>query len=180
MATDNASRLAAAEAFFAEKCKPRFPEDQVPSIKNTSELVQKIEESKVLLVDLRSPEEQGISKLPSSITKDQFEELLASDAANGKLDVPTLTSIVVHCAIGGRSGSYVKEHRERVKQRVKERVGKDVEVYNYELSLVGWTHAGQKLVDASGAETKKVHAWGPNFVNMYPEECEVTVEPKPS
>ncbi|MBX2799898.1 MAG: hypothetical protein KTR31_19620 [Myxococcales bacterium] len=93
-----------------------------------------------VLVDVRPPVEREVSTLPGSIT---LAQLRADPAAYQK------RRIVVFCTVGARSGW---EARSLTKE--------GFDVRNLRGSLLAWTHAGGTLVDAAGAQTRRVHVYG--------------------
>ncbi|MCB9664606.1 MAG: rhodanese-like domain-containing protein [Alphaproteobacteria bacterium] len=96
-------------------------------------------DGRVLLVDVREPQEREVSTLPGAVTPD---ELAAHpEEAEGKV-------VVAYCTIGYRSGQWAKEQRE-----------KGLDVRNLAGSVLAWTHAGGPLVH-DGEPTRKVHVYG--------------------
>lgn len=158
--------LQEAKTFFDEKLRARFAD--IASVDAPTLLAEVIAKpSDVLLVDVRSPEEQNVSLLPCSITaKDFYRD---PEKGRGK-------AVVCYCGIGGRSGNFIKD--------IVQVVGVDTpwaSIRNFETSMIGWCHAGGQLVDANGAPTTKVHGWSAKFAAMYPETgFEVVVEPPPT
>lgn len=187
--TDNAARLQHASDFFEKHCRPTFPD--VPSL--TAAQVMSRQASggeRILFVDSRSPEEQSVSRIPGAVA---LQDVIASSCttisgpgARGPTGSGKKTIAVVYCTIGGRSGEFL---RDGGAAEIKRSFGEVEEVFNLELSLIGWTHAGGELegpdLHATGREleekivVKKVHAWGKLCVEMFPQEFEVVVDPKP-
>ena len=95
--------------------------------------------TKLVLVDVRSLEEIAVSRIPGAITPREFERHLPQYQD---------TKVVAYCTIGYRSGLYAQ----KLKQQ-------GVEIFNLEGSLLAWSHAGGKLVNASGM-THQVHVFG--------------------
>jgi len=97
------------------------------------------QEKKVVLVDVRSPEEIAVSYIPEAITPKEFESNLSKyqDA-----------TVIAYCTIGYRSGLYA----EKLQQQ-------GIEILNLEGSLLAWSHAGGKLTDGT-KDTRKVHVFG--------------------
>jgi rhodanese-related sulfurtransferase len=94
----------------------------------------------LVLVDVRSREEQAISMIPGAIAAEAF----AAAEANYRNK-----TIVTYCTIGARSGIYADELRK-----------KGFEVFNLKGSLLAWTHAGLPLENSEGKDTKRVHVYG--------------------
>merc|ERR1719480_410451 len=78
-------------------------------------------------------------------------------------------TIVTYCTVGGRSGGYAR--------KLLAAEGPWKEVLNFELSIIGWAHAGGDMVDPSGAVTKKVHPGGPLWAGCFPVGYETVMEP---
>jgi rhodanese-related sulfurtransferase len=95
--------------------------------------------TKLVLVDVRSPEEIAVSRIPGAIATGEFERHLAQYQN---------TKVVAYCTIGYRSGLYAQKLRQQ-----------GVEILNLEGSLLAWSHAGGKLINASGM-THRVHVFG--------------------
>lgn len=94
----------------------------------------------VVLVDVRTPEEQAVSMLPGAITAEVFEA--AAETYRNK-------TVVTYCTIGARSGVYADELCQ-----------KGFDVRNLKGSLLAWTHAGLPLKDSESHDTKRVHVYG--------------------
>ena len=94
----------------------------------------------LVLVDVRSPEEQAISMIPGAITAEAFAA--AEDSYRDK-------TVVTYCTIGARSGIYADGLRK-----------KGFDVSNLKGSLLAWTHAGLPLKNSEGKDTKRVHVYG--------------------
>lgn len=93
----------------------------------------------VVLVDVRESEERAVSTIPGAVSRETFEA--DPGAWKGR-------RVVTYCTVGYRSGRYAAELRRR-----------GIEAYNLAGSLLAWTHAGQKLVNADG-ETRRLHVYG--------------------
>lgn len=133
-------RLDRLNAMF-EKAARGFPD--VPPI-TPEDLKQRLARDEVVLVDVRTPQEQAVSMIPGAITTEQFEENAA------KYDGRT---VVTYCTIGGRSGMYGRDLKSS---------GFKGDVFNLQGAILAWTHAGGELVNADGP-TKKVHTHGRKF-----------------
>lgn len=97
---------------------------------------KKPEDSKFVLVDVRSDDEIAVSIIPGAITKQQFEK--EKDKYRDKLIVP-------YCLVGGRSAAYANELKKA-----------GLLVKNYKGSIVEWVIAEQPLVTLKGEPTNKV------------------------
>lgn len=106
-----------------------------------------------ILVDARSKEERAVSKIPGSLSAEEFEASL-SDYQDKK--------VIAYCTIGYRSGQFVEKMRE-----------KGLQAFNLKGSLLGWIHEGGEVVDPDGKSIKKVHVYGPTW-NIVPKGWEST------
>ncbi|MCL4692184.1 MAG: rhodanese-like domain-containing protein, partial [Candidatus Hydrogenedentes bacterium] len=102
----------------------------------------------VVLVDVRTEDERKVSGIPDAISKAAFEE-----DEDGYVD----KTIVTYCTIGYRSGVYAEALRE-----------KGLDARNLRGSILSWVHDGKAVVDPEGAETKRVHVYGPEW-DLLPE-----------
>lgn len=118
---------------------------------SAEELAPLLAEGKVIVVDVREPEEREVSVLTGSITKEEFESTLGSPGAK---------KVVVYCTIGYRSGEYVEEL-----------MSKGIVAFNLEGSILAWVHAGQQVVTPEGNETKRVHVYSEKW-NLLPQGFE--------
>jgi len=96
----------------------------------------------VVLVDVRTPEEQAVSMIPGAITAEQLEQHSAEHQG---------ATLVPYCTIGGRSGQYAEAMKAR-----------GWKVYNLKGAILAWTHAGGDLVGPDGP-TRRVHTHGRKF-----------------
>jgi len=99
-------------------------------------------QKKVVLVDVRTPEEQRVSMLPGAITR---EELLSN------LDAYRDHIIIGYCTISYRSGKLAQDLRK-----------KGIIMLNLRGGLLAWIHEGGKVF-SQGGETRKVHVYGPRW-----------------
>ena len=108
-----------------------------------AQLQQLQQREKIVAIDVRTPEEIAVSRIPGSITTAEFERNLRQDSAQyrGK-------TIVAYCTIGYRSGLYAQKLQQQV------------EILNLEGSLLAWSHVAGKLLDADDNTTNKVHVFG--------------------
>lgn len=136
--TTDAERLKQIEAMY-EKAKRRFPDISDVS---AEELQRMRADGDVVVVDVRTPEEQEASMIPGAITVEQFEA--NQQDYEGK-------TIVSYCTMGGRSGMYTRELQTRGWRAL-----------NLKGAILAWTHAGGELENAQGP-TRKVHTHGRKF-----------------
>ncbi len=109
----------------------------VPAI-SVAELRQWQRSQSVVLVDVRSPQEQAVSQLPGAISVTEF----AAQPNAGQ-------AIVAYCTIGYRSGLFAQTLQPQ-----------GVVVHNLRGSILAWTHAGGPLVTPDGTPTHQVHTYG--------------------
>ncbi len=140
----DAEKRAQIEAMYVEY-RRSFPE--VPEIA-VGELTHFMETGDAVLVDVRTEDERRISGIPDAISQSEFED--NEDAYADK-------TIVTYCTIGYRSGVYAVTLRE-----------KGLDARNLRGSILSWVHEGRALVDPEGAETKRVHVYGPEW-ELLPE-----------
>jgi rhodanese-related sulfurtransferase len=114
-----------------------FPQVKGINVTQLQQLRQ--QNQKIILVDVRSPEEIAVSYIPGAITKEEFERNLGQYQD---------TKVIAYCTIGYRSGLYAQ----KLKQQ-------GIDILNLEGSLLAWSHAGGKLVNAKGI-TNRVHVFG--------------------
>ena len=95
----------------------------------------------ILLVDVRTDEERGVSTLPGAISARDFEARLAELIGDGR-------TVVAYCTIGARSSAYARKM-----------AGRGVEVLNLEGSVLAWTHAGGEFATPTGP-TRRLHVYG--------------------
>jgi rhodanese-related sulfurtransferase len=133
--TDTAKRDRIATLY--REYRESFPE--VPSL-DVAALQDLEQKTRVVLVDVRSPEEQAVSTIPGAIPASRLKK---------HLDDYRDALVVTYCTIGYRSGLYARELRE-----------KGLDARNLAGSILAWTHAGLPLVDAEGRRTRRVHVYG--------------------
>ena len=139
--------------------------EQYPSVPVLSpqEVMEATKTDDVVLVDVRSPEERGVSMLPGAVSRAEFEAALAEPGA----DVASGRTVVAYCTIGFRSSAWAKQMAER-----------GVRVFNMEGSILAWTHAGGPLVANDGAPTRRLHVYGRRW-NLAAPGYEAVWRPSP-
>ena len=116
---------------------------EFPSVKEiTARQLQQLQRQgqKLVLVDVRSPEEIAISYIPGAITAAEFES---------NLDRYRSATVIAYCTIGYRSGLYA----EKLLQQ------QGIEVFNLAGSLLAWSHVNGSLTNGR-EDTRKVHVFG--------------------
>ena len=107
------------------------------------ELSKRVEKERIVLVDVRTPQERAVSIIPNAISKDDFESAPAQYAGR---------TVVTYCTIGYRSGLYAKELEER-----------GIPATNLKGSILAWVNDGLPVVTADGNLTRRVHVYGPRW-----------------
>ncbi len=113
----------------------KFPQVRGITVSNFKRLQQ---QDKIVLVDVRSPQERAVSIIPGALSLEEFEQ---------NLDRYKDDLIVVYCTIGYRSGKYAQKLQQQ-----------GLNILNLEGSLLAWSHIGGKLVNSSG-NTQKIHVF---------------------
>lgn len=121
---------------------------QFPGVRSisVSELMQLQQSQPVMLLDVRSPQEQSVSRLPGAISVTEFEP---------QRDVGQ--AIVVYCTIGYRSGLFAQTLQQQ-----------GVPVQNLRGSILAWTYAGGQFVTPDGTSTHQVHTYGKRWDLLAP------------
>eukprot|EP00798_Chlamydomonas_sp_ICE-L_P028934 gene28934-32127_t len=104
-------------------------------------------EAKVLVVDIRTPEEQEVGKCV--LIQSDFEAKKDELSGNGY-------TVVTYCTAGYRSGIYAI--------KLKEEGGFET-IMNFEGSILAWTQEGFELVELRNrdTQTRRVHVFGPSW-----------------
>jgi rhodanese-related sulfurtransferase len=133
---NNQQRHKAVQELYAnyKKCFPEIPEV------TPEETMKLLQEEQAVVLDVRPAVERLVSKLPGAIAASEF--LQCPDRYAGK-------TLIAYDTVGYRSGLFVDKLR-------KQGIG----ISNLQGGLLGWLHAGGKLYDANGCETRRVHVYG--------------------
>lgn len=123
-----------------QKAKSQFP--GVAEIAAKDVIARLKAGEKLVLVDVRTPEEQAVSMISGAITAEQFE---------GNPAVADGATVVCYCTIGGRSGMYTQQLCQR-----------GINAVNMPGAVLSWSHEGGEFVDASGP-TKRVNTHSPGL-----------------
>ena len=97
------------------------------------------EDPPIILVDVRGEAERSVSRIPGSITADEYESNRRRYA--DKIIVP-------YCTVGGRSYLYARRLVEA-----------GTASNNYRASILGWCRSGLPLETADGQPTRRVHPY---------------------
>lgn len=126
----------------------QYQQEAFPTVSTVTaeQLLTWQQSEQVILVDVRTPEERVISRIPSAITFEEYQENFATY---------TNDKIVFYCTIGYRSGI----ETEKAKQR-------NLEAYNLHGGVLAWSHIGQPFL-RDDRETRDVHVYGKQW-NLTP------------
>lgn len=120
-----------------------------------TELKRIIDDTNLVLIDVRQPKEQEISMLPRALTTTGFAERFRRGIPAGK-------RLVVYCTIGYRSGKYAMELARQ-----------GIRAENLEGGVLAWSFAGGEFLakDPSGAlvPTVRVHVYDPEWNILHPD-----------
>ena len=132
-----------------EKMYESYKQEAFPDILSITveQFLQWQKREKIVLVDVRKPEEREVSMIPSAIPVEEFEKHL-DEYKNHK--------IIYYCTIGYRSGLHTKEAQQ-----------KNLNAYNLRGGVLAWAHARQTFVDSEG-ESLDVHVYGRKW-NLTPQ-----------
>ena len=101
------------------------------------EFQQRSQEDEWTIVDVRSPQERGVSIIPGALSREGFEAQVDEHAGR---------QILVYCTAGCRSGAYVTDLRQ-----------KGLNAFNLRGGVLGWALNGGPFVTADGHPTRRVH-----------------------
>ncbi|MDB5102560.1 MAG: rhodanese domain protein [Fibrobacteres bacterium] len=114
-----------------------------------------IDDTNLILIDVRKPREQEVSMLPHAISTALF-------SATYRHGIPKEKRLVVYCTIGYRSGKYAEE---LAKQGVK--------AENLEGGVLAWSFAGGKFFTWNSVhelvETNRIHVYDPEWNIVHPD-----------
>jgi len=117
-----------------------------------------------IFVDVRPNSERLVSRIPGSLSLQEFREGSISSANQAK-------TFVFYCTIGYRSSQVAQRLKDGRLNDGSLRDGSlrdgSLRVVNLRGGLIGWVHSGGQVVDANGKETKKVHVYGDKW-NVLP------------
>ena len=97
---------------------------------------EKSSKLKAIYIDVRSIDEQNVSRLPNAITSQEFEKNPTKYKG---------LNLVAYCTVGYRSGLFAKKYNK-------------YNVYNLTGGVLAWSHKGGKFFDGK-TETKRVHVY---------------------
>jgi rhodanese-related sulfurtransferase len=118
-------------------------------------LLSILEDTNLVLLDIRQPEEQAVSMIPHAMTTQQFADRF-------RKGLPKSKRIVVYCTIGFRSGKYAMEL-----------AGQRIQAENLEGGLLAWSHIGGPLEVRNAAgmatPTRRVHIYSSGWNFLHPD-----------
>jgi rhodanese-related sulfurtransferase len=119
------------------------------SLIKPADLMKILDDTDLVLIDVRQPKEQEVSMLPHALTTAEFAEKF-------RHGIPKEKKLVVYCTIGYRSGLYAMELAKQ-----------GIHADNLEGGVLAWSFAGGKFLakDPNGAlaETHRIHVYAPEW-----------------
>jgi sodium/bile acid cotransporter 7 len=153
-AAQTPSRAEKLEARMRVECIKATKDINVPVIKAAA-LKAIIEDTDLVLIDIRQPKEQEISMLPHALTTFEFAEKF-------RKGIPATKRIVVYCTIGYRSGKYAET---LARQGIKSE--------NLEGGILAWSFAGGALRCKNSAgewvPTNRIHTYSKEWNLVHPD-----------
>jgi rhodanese-related sulfurtransferase len=131
------------QEYFEDAKEEFFPLSVEVSAPSLSLALKNCKE-RLILVDVREPEEREISKLSPSISIEEFEDLSPSEREN---QIP-----IFYCTIGHRSGLITQQYRKE-----------NVTAFNLKGGVLAWSHGILPFINEEGERTKEVHVFGPDW-----------------
>lgn len=132
----------------------RLQHPRVPTV-DVAEARQLVEAG-ALWVDVRTPEERSVSRIPGALDAEAVEAAPAS--FHGQV-------LVAYCTIGVRSADWAAERR-----------ADGLDVRNLAGSVMSWARADEDFATPDGTPTRRVHTWSARF-DWLPEGYEGVTEP---
>lgn len=127
---------------------------QGPTLKPDS-LLAILEDTNLVLLDIRQPEEQAVSMIPHALTTREFADRF-------RKGIPKAKRIVVYCTIGYRSGQYAMQL-----------ASQKISAENLEGGVLAWSHAGGPLQVKNTAglatPTRRVHIHSKGWNFLHPD-----------
>lgn len=120
-----------------ENYKKNFPE--VPEV-TPEKAIKLLQSGRAVFVDVRPLVERRVSRLPGAISTGEY-----LDYPDRYLD----KTVIAYDTVGCRSGLFAEKMRQ-----------KGLGMANLQGGLLGWLHAGGKIYDLEGRETRRLHIYG--------------------
>jgi rhodanese-related sulfurtransferase len=122
---------------------------------STEELREKLaadeDGDRVVLVDVRTPEEIAVSIIPGAISASDFE----ADRSRFRD-----AEVITYCTVGVRSEHYARKL-----------VADGYRAANYKASILGWVGEGHPVVTPAGDPTRQVHVYSDDYSVPAPYEA---------
>jgi len=128
-----------------EQVLSKYNQGSIPYI-SSEQLLNKMQNSSILLLDTREKEEYNVSKINGAVFVgyNQFSIKQFSNFASDKNQ-----PIVVYCSLGVRSEDIGEELKKAGYTNIKNLYG----------GIFEWKNQGNPVLDAQGKETENVHAY---------------------
>ena len=137
---DDSARLAKVLEMYEDSRRENFP--LVPDI--TARAAMALAPDRVISIDVRTRAEREVSRIPGSVTPEEF--LADPGAFAGRI-------VVAYCTISLRSGEFVESLHGRGLPR-------GAAVFNLRGGILAWVHAGGPLEDGRGRATMTLDVYG--------------------
>ena len=130
-------------------------EFNTPTIK-AAELVKRLDDTSLVLIDVRQDPEQRVSMIPGAITPDMLaKKFRTPQSIQGK-------TFITYCTIGYRSGLYAQEL-----------LKKKLDVLNLEGGILAWSHEAGPLIKKfekdSTLTTREIHVYDESWNFAHPD-----------
>ena len=126
----------------------------------------------LLLLDVRTPQEQSVSRLPGAITTTTdaaLDDLTAVRKFRAQHQNNDRARIVVYCAAGDRSARSMAAMGDQNKQKPP--------VVNLRGGIIGYANAGGALRTPDGASTQQVHGYNQKWSTYLKPPADAVLEP---
>lgn len=150
-----ADKHAATLAMYADYKAGNFPSVHDITPRELMDLQARFSDTghagRLVVVDIREPDEQAVSMLPGAMTQAAFLQQPA---------LHTGTTIVAYCTISHRSGLFSRKMAAR-----------GIGVLNLKGGLLNWVHHNGTLHDGQGQPTNRLHVYGSRW-DLGPDHVE--------
>ena len=143
LSVENGLRKQKIDEMYQQYKQEAFPTISTVTVEQFLEWQQS---QQVILVDVRTPEERAISRIPLAITLEEFQK---------NFDTYASDKIVFYCTIGYRSGIETQKAKEN-----------GLDAYNLHGGVLAWSHIGLAFL-RDDKETRDVHVYGKKW-NLTP------------
>lgn len=135
-------------AVLVDECRRSYPAARWVTLDEWAPLADAADAT--LLVDVRSPDEQAVSRIPDALTVEEYEAL--------PLDRRRGATVLAYCTVGCRSGEYAAELE-----------ASGIDAYNLGGGVLSWALAGRSFVTPDGDETRRVHTYARRWAVVPPD-----------